>query len=431
MSLRRRLDLPIAVAVMAATAVVVIAGPAGATGAVTLYANPSGAGDVCSHTDPCSIDGAMDDAGSGDTIIVEPGQYGTPHAPLIGALQLASTDVTVRDAPGGAVPVINSDATVGLVLSTGSSLDGVTLNFSGTKAAFDVPAGATAAHVTVRSSTGNSTCVILGTLRDSLCVSTASGASAIVAQDLTTAVSVTLVNVTAESTSATGIGLNVQAGDETPGDGATLNLHATNVIAHGGMSDVQATASGDPTATATVTLSHSDFATTTTSSDQGTATVIGGATNVEAPPHFVNVAKGNYHELAGSPTVNAGTAEPKTDTDLDGRPRSLGSAPDIGAYELPQRPAVGRLATTGVAAKSAHLVVSVDPQGLPTSVHAVATHGHAHVTGVPVSAGSGRAARAVHLTIGGLTPRATYAVHIIATNSAGSTSSTTITFTTP
>ena len=47
----------------------------------------------------------------------------------------------------------------------------------------------------------------------------------------------------------------------------------------------------------------------------------------------------DLHQLSGSPTVDAGVAAPEAgDLDLDGEPRCMGAATDIGADELPGPP---------------------------------------------------------------------------------------------
>jgi hypothetical protein len=60
-----------------------------------------------------------------------------------------------------------------------------------------------------------------------------------------------------------------------------------------------------------------------------------GTGNLNADPLFVNAAIGNLRLQTGSPCINAGsaTATNLPATDLDGAPRSLGGAPDMGAYE--------------------------------------------------------------------------------------------------
>jgi hypothetical protein len=53
------------------------------------------------------------------------------------------------------------------------------------------------------------------------------------------------------------------------------------------------------------------------------------------PAYFVDAAAHNYHLVSGSAAVDAGAdLTSVVATDKDGRPRSSGSAPDIGAYEL-------------------------------------------------------------------------------------------------
>ncbi len=57
---------------------------------------------------------------------------------------------------------------------------------------------------------------------------------------------------------------------------------------------------------------------------------------ISANPLFVNAGAGNYRLQAASTSINKGTAAAATLTplDLDGGPRVLGSAPDMGAYEF-------------------------------------------------------------------------------------------------
>ena len=77
-----------------------------------------------------------------------------------------------------------------------------------------------------------------------------------------------------------------------------------------------------------VTMTYSDV--------QGGATGVG---NISADPLFVNAAAGNFHLMANSPCINAGTATALPSgvtlpaTDFDGNSRIVGSAPDMGAFE--------------------------------------------------------------------------------------------------
>ena len=57
--------------------------------------------------------------------------------------------------------------------------------------------------------------------------------------------------------------------------------------------------------------------------------------NIDADPLFVNPAAHDYHLSANSPCIDKGTADAPElpDTDFEGNPRIVGSAPDIGADE--------------------------------------------------------------------------------------------------
>ena len=67
---------------------------------------------------------------------------------------------------------------------------------------------------------------------------------------------------------------------------------------------------------------------------------VSGAGNINADPLFVNAAAGDFHFAAASPCINAGTAAALPSgvtlplTDFDGKPRVIGSAPDMGPYEF-------------------------------------------------------------------------------------------------
>ena len=58
-----------------------------------------------------------------------------------------------------------------------------------------------------------------------------------------------------------------------------------------------------------------------------------GTGNISDNPSFVNSAAGNYHLRADSPCIDAGTDSGAPATDIEGNPRPLGAAYDMGAYE--------------------------------------------------------------------------------------------------
>ena len=78
-------------------------------------------------------------------------------------------------------------------------------------------------------------------------------------------------------------------------------------------------------------LSSSGTLTVTYSDVQGSYP---GAGNIDEDPLFLGIARGDLRLRPGSPALDAGIVVPGlTATDLDGGPRVVGPAPDMGAYE--------------------------------------------------------------------------------------------------
>jgi hypothetical protein len=121
------------------------------------------------------------------------------------------------------------------------------------------------------------------------------------------------------------------------GSGAgELEITASNTIIRGSATDIvtHTEASGGGTQALKVALDHSNYATVNTSLG-GTVTPANTAANQSAAPLFVNASGGDLHEATGSPTIDAGATDPANGaTDLDGNPRTIGPATDIGAYEF-------------------------------------------------------------------------------------------------
>jgi hypothetical protein len=139
----------------------------------------------------------------------------------------------------------------------------------------------------------------------------------------------------ADVRNATLVALNSSDGRAAIADGATSRLTLTNVIARGTAQDI------DGGGGAKVSVTASNYRPDRVLVHDG-AELTTGAGNQDAnalPARLADPANGDVHEVAGSPTIDAGIADPLLGpTDLDGDPRTLGSAPDIGADEFAPPP---------------------------------------------------------------------------------------------
>jgi hypothetical protein len=200
--------------------------------------------------------------------------------------------------------------------------------------------GGTAERVIVTATgTGVTPCGPYATavIRDSICWAKTNGEAAVESSssgDLTH--TPTLRNVSAVGSggsSAAGIDVNTISGSDT-------TLNARNVIAVGGApptgADVTAAASAQASTSATVDLDYSNYDSELEPGTTDSVTDPGTLNNQVAPPSFVGAASGDFHQAAGSPTIDAGTGAATLlgALDIDGDPRTVGAAPDIGADEF-------------------------------------------------------------------------------------------------
>lgn len=326
-----RVALPtVTVALIAASLTVA---PAAEALEATRYASPTGtaAQDCSSPAQACNIEKAVNSAEYGDEVILAPGTYTTATN-----LEPPNNSV-VRGADPANRPVINTSAAYGLWVGAGDGGEArdLEINHTGTTAALIMSGPGTTERIVARTNgAGASACggpygtVSAGLLRDSLCVATGSGGSG-VAFFLgagPTTYNVGLTNVTAIATGANGFGVQLAIN----GAGLVVNYAMRNVIAVGAKDVRTSTAGG---ATLDVTATGSRYAVVDTA-DGGTVTAAGSGSNITAAPVFADAT--SYRAAPSSPTVDAGTAVTSLGaTDLDGRTRSIGSAPDMGAYELP------------------------------------------------------------------------------------------------
>jgi hypothetical protein len=314
--------------------------------AAQLYAAPTaqGAGDCASAADACPLPTAMIAAHTGDEIILagNEGTYGTKAAPLPYGFEPTPgvMALDIHGAAGQPMPVIYSSATVVLALLGTYNGQGFTVSDLDLE---DLESGAGGSDLLITGSvdhvvahaTGQNVLVcnigassgVTNTIDDTACIGDAPADVAMDVQANPTGTFTTVLrNDTLEAPlGAAGLSLGAWSG-------ADATVEATNVIAHGGYSDIEA--SQDATSTATVTLDHSDYDTVGTFHTAATITAPGTTTNSKAKPRFVDAAADNFREAPGSPTIGAGVTNAANGvTDLDGDARVFGGSTDSGAYE--------------------------------------------------------------------------------------------------
>jgi len=316
-------------AVAGMAVIVVLAVPAFASAAVR-YAEPGagGADPTCPQSDPCDLEEAVELAADGDEIVILTGTY-----TLADGLSIGGIGTVVHGESNQPRPVLQTSGFTGVALSnTGSTLRHFAIEHTGGGAGLN--SIGTVERVTVRSTNaGADVACNLGLsalLRDSTCSTTAGTAPAIrVVESGAFTNAVGLRNVTAVSGGGFGLFARALAGFD-----LTVDAKATIVRGGAGFADLRAETDGAGSTSTTVNLANSNYASTSTGTTS-TITAAGSPTNQTAAPGFVNASAGDFHQIVGSPTINAGAVDSFSGfTDIDGELRTQGSAPDIGADEF-------------------------------------------------------------------------------------------------
>jgi hypothetical protein len=294
--------------------------------AVPRYASPTGTGD-CSVGSPCDLETAVAGAVADDEVILAPGDYGSAVDPIPSQIS-TNAAIAVHGAVGAPRPRIFSVAANAIVVGAGATLRDVEIQHSGAGNALLVEG--VAERVVVRSQFNP--CELSGegaALLDSVCWATESSpAVSMSGSGSQLPETANLRNVTAYS--IFGDGIHVTADNF-----AQLQLNATNVIASGGSRDVQAEVAGSMgTMSATVNLDYSNFS-TRLRLNGASVTAPGSPTNQTLSPLLVDDALGDFHQLARSPTVDAGITDAGNGAaDFEGESRLVGASTDIGADEF-------------------------------------------------------------------------------------------------
>jgi hypothetical protein len=392
------------------------------TAVVVRYASPNGqASATCPSTEPCDIATAIASAPASSHVILLPGTY------AVGATVADNNaGLLISGAVGRARPIIDSAAggTGPIQINNGSRVTGLTINYTGTAQGLAVLNGSADHMVVNASSNAFSACLVDTTLTDSLCSNTAPKGAALVA--VLDNGSPTYRNVTAI---ATGTGLGAD-GLSVNGDSGSINVTATNSIFKGPDDDVRFFPEDDGE-TESITLHSCDFATSFFNNvgvGISTEAINVDNTDIKSAPRFT---LGTYQEAAGSPTINRGVAVPAGDTDLANHPRLLGSKTDMGAYEFEQTARASGLKFSKKKPASVTVMATINPEGLATKAHLVATHGLIAISSPTVSAGKGRAAKKLTFKLGLLSPKTKYSIRVVTVNAGGTATSAAKIYTTP
>jgi Ca2+-binding RTX toxin-like protein len=299
------------------------------------YAAPGANGpDPCLQTDPCELVHAVRHAVSGDEVVVLPGDYALPNGLFV------NRRVDLHGVSGQPRPRLLSAGGFGaIVFQTPASLShlhieatqddatGVLASTFGTPVLSDlvvVVSGQSTRAISIED--GNAL------VRDSVARAPSANSIALFAGGAGT---VDLRNVTAWATGANSVGIVANGCDATLDTciGGARTITARNVVTRGTVYDLSAT-TNSPTYPGTINVSHSNFRPGAVNVSAGAA-VNNQGNNQSAEPLFANAAAGDFHQLPGSPTIDAGAGDDKIGpTDFDGQPRTMGAAPDIGADEF-------------------------------------------------------------------------------------------------
>jgi hypothetical protein len=308
-----------------------------ASAAGTYVAAPGGSGTTCSDSLPCTVYQARNSAVSdpGSTILLKPGTYNL-NAPG-GTLGLSGT-FTMMPAVAGTRPELKStDASNIQISSAGVTIQDLRIDVSGlggSGRALDFQAAGTAKRVDVVAA-GTSPIGVLvkngATLTDSTVWNQSNNGTAIIGGGS----GGTVRNVTAiASGTPNSVGINAN-GSFGPNPQV---LTVENSIARGSSQDLAASG-GTSSGAVVLNVQNSDYGPVFTNAPNAVINDLGG--HITDAPSFVNAAGGDFHQLAGSPTIERGAVlAGLSSLDFDGGPRVVNSGstctglPDIGADEF-------------------------------------------------------------------------------------------------
>jgi hypothetical protein len=315
-----------------------------------------------------------DEPNKGEEVIVEPGSYSVSHE-----LEPGAGEMDVHGVAGKSRPIITGLNT-SVFRTNNLTLGYLEIEEQGNPEALSL-SGGVIERVLLRGTPGGDVlCQCYGgTLRNSVIVAlpgSTAGAVGLHSNGGTSNEVLRNDTIYSESAQAPAIELEQQ---DIHGPELILNAYNTIAVNSAGGHDISSTKFS------TIVMTHSDYSSTT-----GAGTVTDGGGQVTAPPLFANAAAGDFQELAGSPTIDAGLTEGANGTlDFEGIPRELDGATDIGAYEhIPPPSCTPITAATAFGQPLALQLQCADALGAPLTYALTAAPQHGALT---LSAATGRA----------------------------------------
>jgi hypothetical protein len=290
------------------------------------YAAPNGTGEACTQAAPCVLKEAIAKAKANDEVIVGTGTYAVAE-PLFaeGEGVYIHGDFT---APMPAIKAALSGPVINGTLNSRIAYLEVD-NLSKSAGGVFCPQGSFAERLRVKVSGERSVALqaISGCVaRDSLLLADGPLSIGLVGSAFEDGFTGVVRNVTAIASGTESVGILGEYGPALPGN---YTIDVKNTIAEGA-ADLYA--SEGTNGFGNIVVANSNF--DRPKLDFGAKLTDAGGNQATAPL-FVNAAGGDYREAAGSPTIDAGVADPLVGaTDLLGSPRIVGGAIDIGAYEF-------------------------------------------------------------------------------------------------
>jgi hypothetical protein len=317
----------------------------------TWYASPGGTGTACSQVAPCAYAYAVGTkASSTDTVVLAGGNYAIDSNTQITkwiSIEGAKTGVPTRLIGGPATAATlyytgaasTEPAHITDVQATNQKINGAAIYVNGSSTGamdLDRVYGETSGNNSVGIWAIQSSSTGLVSLRDSVGRSTGSNSLAVrVTGPTSGSGSADLRNVVGDARGTSGSGISLEGGQIPMFLCANLVVTMKNSYARsaaGPASDLNAVSGvgGGPPCTTTVNSTNSNWRSST-----GTAIINSSGDQHSVDALFVDAAAGDYHQLAASPTIDAGVADAKNGPqDIDREARAQGKAPDIGADEF-------------------------------------------------------------------------------------------------